>query len=79
MTKRKFTDEEIKKALELCNTGSCAYCKECPYTDEKWCVTALTKDALDLINRYEAEIERLKSMNQAKLDIIHDLRERLGE
>ena len=31
------------------------------------------------IAEQKAEIERLKSMNQAKLDMIHDLRERLGE
>ena len=63
MTEHKFTDEEIKKALECC-THSCAACKECPYTDEKWCVHELTKDALDLINRQQAEIERLKDHNK---------------
>lgn len=33
----------------------------------------LLKSVRDLINRQQAEIVRLKSMNQAKLDAIHDL------
>lgn len=33
-----------------------------------------SSDLLNLINRQKAEIERLKSMNQSKLDIIHDVR-----
>lgn len=41
------------------------------------CTSSKGKDAinnaLDLINRQQAEIERLQSMNQSKLDTIHDL------
>lgn len=40
-------------------------------------VTLSKEDVLaidDLMNRQKAEIERLQSMNQAKLDMIHDLR-----
>ena len=33
----------------------------------------LLKSVRDLIDRQQAEIVRLKSMNQAKLDAIHDL------
>ena len=33
----------------------------------------LLKSVRDLITRQQAEIVRLKSMNQAKLDAIHDL------
>lgn len=33
----------------------------------------LLKSIRDLIDRQQAEIVRLKSMNQAKLDAIHDL------
>ena len=33
--------------------------------------------ALDLINRQQAEIDRLLSMNEAKLDMIHDLQTKL--
>ena len=39
-------------------------------------IKALGKDMdlIDLIERQQAEIERLKSMNQSKRDIIHDIR-----
>ena len=33
-----------------------------------------TNEIIDFINQLEAEVERLQSMNQAKLDMIHDLR-----
>ena len=59
-----MTDNEIIKALVCCaNDG--VNCKECPYefshTEEKWCDEVLQKDALDLINRQKAEIERLNA------------------
>ena len=62
MTDKKFTDEEIIKALECCSTdrGDCDKCalqKECKNTPF---YTAAAKVALDLINRQKAEIERLK-------------------
>lgn len=38
----------------------------------------VAKHALNFIERQQAEIERLKSMNQAKLDTIHDLQEELS-
>ena len=61
----KATDKEIKKALGYCT--SVAYrgvCKDCAYvkfkmTDEG-CLTPMLKGVLDLINRLEAENERLK-------------------
>ena len=58
-----MTDEQIIKALECCIQGDqCAY--SCPYDDDESdcnkCTSALAKDALDLINRQKAEIERLK-------------------
>lgn len=61
MTNKKFTDEEITKAVECCS-DPCAICDECPL----YCVGAncpsfeLHRYALDLINRQKAEIERLK-------------------
>lgn len=61
MTDKKFTDEEIIKALECCSTPCCE-CDECPL----YCVGAncssfeLHRYVLDLINRQKAEIERLK-------------------
>ena len=56
----KFTDNEIIKALECCTKVDA--CHECPYgaacLDDKY-VSIIAKDALDLINRQKAEIERL--------------------
>ena len=58
-TNKKLTDEEIIMRLE-------------------WCVSRGNRNydidiVLDLIRRQKAETLRLKSMNQAKLDTIHDL------
>ena len=54
-----MTDNEIIKALECCSNGEpCANCpcqKQCDETD-------LAEIALDLINRKQAEIERLKKI-----------------
>lgn len=57
-----MTDNEIIKALECCSTATCITNK-CPYEsicDIPTCTTKLTKDALDLIKRQKAEIERLE-------------------
>ncbi len=57
-----MTDNEIIKALECCeraeNCGHCHYDQD--YKEMKDCTSALAKDALALINRQKAEIERLK-------------------
>lgn len=75
MTIKKATDEEIIKALQCC-AEFLTKCDECPcYHYVENCYSfALHRKALDLITRQQAEIERLQSMNQAKLDTIHDLR-----
>lgn len=70
-----MTDKEIIKALECCsknplNCRECGYKGRCNRID---CYDYLKRDAFDLINHQQAEIVRLKSMNQAKLDAIHDL------
>ena len=59
----KYTDEQIKKALECC-INKRTMCKQCPLysidilnCNEKVAMAF----ALDLINRQEAEIERLTS------------------
>lgn len=71
-----MTDNEIIKALEKWCDNNCK--KVCPHLKmcDK-CVVTYIKSALDLIKRKQAEIERLQSMNQAKLDIIHDIRAEL--
>ena len=54
---RKFTDDEIVKALKMCNYN--AYCDNCPCVGECWNVN---KYAIDIINRQKAEIERLNKI-----------------
>ena len=64
-----MTDNEIIKALECCSYDN-YQCDNCPYA-YKTCT--IYKDSIDLINHQKAEIERLRSMNRAKLATIHDL------
>lgn len=75
MRKYNVTDSEVLKALEYCNADrnecdKCALQEEC---ESNPFYSTIAKYALDLIKRQKTEIERLKSMNQAKLDCIHDL------
>ena len=49
MTDKKFTDEEIIKALECCKNCCCKQCDEQPDFQE----------AIDLINRQKTDIEKL--------------------
>lgn len=57
-----MTDNEIKKALECCKDCSdMEECNECPYVEchtKKGCMGELMDDALDLINRQQAEVEK---------------------
>ena len=60
-----MTDNEIIKALECCVASNCGDCtifnnKEIRRVPGR-CVQTLEKNALDLINRQQAEIERLKT------------------
>ena len=64
---KKLTDEQIIIALKSS--------KEAADTDE---VRNFLDDVIECINRKNAEIERLKSMNQSKLDTIHDIRAELA-
>lgn len=58
MTDKKFTDEEIIKALEChINAEDCVGCEMFGRCDE----IILTELVLDLINRQKAEIERLRA------------------
>lgn len=62
MTNKKFTDEEIIKALQYCAKLH-SDCEECPlYCDYPVC--KCEKYILDLINRQKKEIEKLKSKNK---------------
>lgn len=56
-----MTDKKIIKALEHC--GIECKCNGCPLDDSEFvsnCIDDLCKNALDLINRQKAEIERLE-------------------
>ena len=74
MTDKKLTDQEIIKAFRECgqkmNTN---YCDECPYNKGMCNDIQMTKDILDLINRLQAENERLKQNNKAIMQTIADV------
>ena len=57
-----MTDTEIIKALECCPQH--IMCGHCPFRNVENCMSALYVDALDLINRQKAEVERLKAEAQ---------------
>ena len=60
-----MTDNDIKKALELCATLDSGNCKKCPCREIcKENDGTLTKSILDLINRQKAKIEALQMDNK---------------
>lgn len=65
-----MTDKEIIKALECCKkpagTGAC---KNCPLDKDRPCTTTMMESALDLINRQQAEIERLEKLAKDRADV----------
>ena len=78
-----LTDNEIIKALEYCyghNVGD-APCGDCPrFNHPDGCVHA--RDALDIINRQKAEIERLNNhildvTKMVKAEAVKEFAERL--
>ena len=58
-----MTDNEIIKALECCVKDT-EDCYECPLQNKWSCDKLLSKNALDLINRQKAEIDRLQGYNE---------------
>lgn len=57
-----MTETEIMKALECCGDEEALHwCTECPYYDKEndLCQEDLHRDTIDLLNRKNAEIERL--------------------
>lgn len=60
-----MTDNEIIKVLEFCPEHNCDV--ECPLFDTPYCVNVLMKNALDLIQRQQERIERLKDNLDAVL------------
>lgn len=64
---KNLTDNNIKKALECCSSQPQELCCNCPIdirAIKGGCITALTTYALDLINRLQAENERLSKITR---------------
>lgn len=59
MMDHKFTDDQIIFSL-VCHEDWNEMCEQCPYTLSKACGSQLARNAIDLIKRQQAEIERLK-------------------
>lgn len=69
MEDKRMTDNEIKKALECCLIAD-SKCADCHFSFERhFCKNALLRQTLDLINRLEAEIERLKEIEYMYNDL----------
>ena len=69
MKDKTLPDNEIVKALECCSSQPQELCCNCPIDIRKikgGCITALTTYAIDLINRLQAENERLKEIIEYK-------------
>lgn len=73
MTDKKYTDEEIEKALSLCGrTTEAVYCDQCPLCREYECIREIKVLALDLINCQKSEIERLNKKVEALSNVLSD-------
>lgn len=59
-----MTKDEIKKALECCNSAGLDFCVNCPYSRVARCRDELIASALNLITEQEAEIDRLKAKDE---------------
>ena len=63
-----MTDNEIIKALQCCANGDTDECQNCPYVEKyPYCDGPMERDVLDLINRQQAENERLKEKSTVVL------------
>lgn len=65
-----MTDIEIIKALECCACSD--GCENCPYSKQCDGVEQIT-NALDLINRQKAEIEKLKEASEEAVSCFHKM------
>ena len=75
-----MTDNEIIKALETCILGDCDVCN-CKCGSVGDCRDTLNKHSLDLINRQQAEIERLEKhtemYHEVRAEAIKEFAEKL--
>ena len=81
----KFTDEQIVKGFECCNSVKNS-CEFCPFNKEEDCQSELIKSTPDFINRIEAENEELNELytNLSNATVQHSIdnekdRQLLGE
>lgn len=76
MTNKRYTDEEIVRALECCiSTTTGEACVGCPFNKQKVCDKdqwALERYALDLINRQKAELAENERLNK-KVDKLSEV------
>jgi hypothetical protein len=71
-----MTDNDIIKALECCRDfGDCSLCpyEKATLENEADCAERMHTDALGLINRQKAEIERLEEHNNILIDRVDNL------
>ena len=68
-----MTETEIKKAWEYCSTGG--KCGKCPLFEIPGCNLILSKATIDLINRKEAEIDRLTKVEKSHQELNGELRQ----
>ena len=66
-----MTDSEIIKALEKCVERNKSICVVCDCTNKEHCTEYLAKEALDLINRLQAENELLETENKRLYEAIY--------
>ncbi len=59
------TEEEIIKALKIC-ASLVMRCADCPYNYEEKCATNKQLDAINLIEKQRAEINRLKKYDEER-------------
>lgn len=72
MTDKKFTDEEIIKGLECCIAFDCRHCPLGSKCNSSPPSPLPFKCALDLINRQNAEIERLNKKVEELSEVLSD-------
>lgn len=78
MTNKRYTDEEIIKALGYCNADrnecdKCVFQREC---ESNPFYSAVAEHALELINRQKSEIERLKKEVSVERDAYISIQDR---
>ena len=69
-----MTDNDILQALEYCNSPASGKClNKCPYYDYSAnCTKRMISDAINLINRLQAENEQLNAKLEKWLDKYND-------